>query len=170
MSINSHFIIFSKPFIDAAKNVFETMVYTKIEPQKPSLKEDHLSRGDVSAIISVSGIKESEPPIENKIYEAILVVSFPYETYFKAAEAMLGEKYDSYVPDIHDMGGEIANIIMGNAKRDLKLLGYSSNYEIPKMLVGMSQLITYPKDTSIVIIPIKSDHGTFFLELCYFEK
>jgi CheY-specific phosphatase CheX len=38
MSIDNHFLEFSKPFIAATKNIFETMVSCKIEAQKPSIK------------------------------------------------------------------------------------------------------------------------------------
>ena len=132
MSGDSHFIEFSKPFIDAAKNVFETMVFTNLESQKPSIKSDDLSRGDISAVLGLSG--ETDKSGTHNHYKAMLVISFPYETYFKVASAMLGETYSSYVPDIHDLGGEIINMIMGNAKRDLKTMGYTSNMAIPSMV------------------------------------
>jgi len=54
----SHFIEFSKPFIDAAKNVFETMIFTKLETQKPQIKSDAVSRGDISAVLGLSGDME----------------------------------------------------------------------------------------------------------------
>ncbi len=168
MNSESHFIEFSKPFISAAKNVFETMVFTKIETQKPTIKNDDVSRGDISAILGLSGEIEKNGSLSQ--YKAMLVVSFPYETYFKAASAMLGETYTSYVPDIHDLGGEIVNMIMGNAKRDLKTMGYTSNMAIPSMIEGKNHTIKYPSDTHIVLIPFNSDHGILFMELCYTEE
>ena len=122
MTIEANFIEFSKPFIDAAKNVFETMVFTKLEPQMPLIKQDNTSKGEVSAVLGLSGDLEKKGV---KItYKAMLVLSFPYETYYKVASAMLMETYTAYGPDISDVGGEIVNMIMGNAKRDLKVLGY----------------------------------------------
>lgn len=167
MAGESHFIEFSKPFVDAAKNVFETMVFTKLETQKPSIKSDPVSRGDVSAVLGLSG--EMERNGARCQYKAMLVISFPYETYFKVASAMLGETYTSYVPDIHDVGGEIVNMIMGNAKRDLKTMGYSSNMAIPSMIEGKSHSIKYPTGTNVVLIPFNSAHGPIFMELCYSE-
>lgn len=162
-----HFIEFSKPFIDAAKNVFETMVFTKLETQKPIIKSDQVSKGDISAVLGLSG--EMEKNGNRCQYKAMLVISFPYETYFKAASAMLGETYTSYVPDIHDLGGEIVNMIMGNAKRDLKAMGYSSNMAIPSMIEGKNHTIKYPSGTNVVLIPFNSVHGPIFMELCYSE-
>jgi chemotaxis protein CheX len=167
MSAESNFIEFSKPFIDAAKNVFETMVFTKLEPQKPMIKKDNAAKGEVSAILGLSGELDKKGIKSN--YKAMLVLSFPYDTYYKVAGAMLMETYTVYGPDIADVGGEIVNMIMGNAKRDLKVLGYSSNMAIPTMIEGKDHSIKYPNSTTVVLIPIKSAHGDMFMELCYQE-
>ncbi len=167
MSTESNFIEFSKPFIDAAKNVFETMVFTKIETQKPSIKRDGVSKGDISAVLGLSG--EVEKNGTRSQYKAMLVVSFPYDSYFKVASAMLGETYTTYAPDIHDLGGEIVNMVMGNAKRDLKTMGYTSNMAIPSMIEGKGHSIKYPSGTHIILIPFNSDHGVIYMELCYSE-
>lgn len=168
MSVETNFIEFSKPFLDAAKNVFETMVFTKLEPQKPIIKTDTTSKGEVSAVLGLSGELDNKGIKTN--YKAMLVLSFPYETYFKVAGAMLMETYTSYGPEISDVGGEIVNMIMGNAKRDLKVLGYSSNMAIPTMIEGVNHSIKYPSATTVVLIPIKSSHGDLYMELCYQEN
>ena len=167
MSDESHFLEFSKPFVDAVKNVFETMVLTKLETQKPIIKTDHISLGDISAIIGLSGNIEKKGLTGN--YKAMLVISFPYDTYFKVASAMLGETYTELVPDIRDLGGEIVNMVMGNAKRDLKVLGYGSNMAIPSMIEGKGHSINYPAGTKMFLIPFNSVHGKVFMELCYIE-
>ncbi|MBC7538348.1 MAG: chemotaxis protein CheX [Bacteriovorax sp.] len=168
MSGESHFIEFSRPFIEATKNVFKTMAFTSLETQKPIIKSDSISRGDVSAVLGLSG--EMEKNGTRCQYKAMLVISFPYETYFQIASAMLGETYTSYVPDIHDLGGEIVNMVMGNAKRDLKTMGYTSNMAIPSMIEGKNHSIKYPSGTNVVLIPFNSNHGPIFMELCYIES
>ena len=165
---DNNFIDFSRPFVEAAKNVFETMVYTKLDPQKPSIKKDNISKGDISAVLGMSG--EIEKAGGKCNYKAMLVISFPYQTYFKVAGAMLSDTYTAYVPDIHDVGGEIVNMIMGNAKRDLKGLGYSSNMAIPSMIEGKDHTIKYPAGTTVILIPVMSAHGEFFMEICYSES
>ncbi|MBC7540846.1 MAG: hypothetical protein H7281_18640, partial [Bacteriovorax sp.] len=81
MSAESHFIEFSRPFIEATKNVFKTMAFTSLETQKPIIKSDSISRGDVSAVLGLSG--EMEKNGTRCQYKAMLVISFPYETYFQ---------------------------------------------------------------------------------------
>lgn len=165
MSEMKRFLDFSKPFIDATKNIFETMVFTKIEPQKPSLKDSGVSKGDVSAVLGLSGTYTQGDV--NTSYRAMLVISFPYETYCKVASAMLMEEHATYNDEISDVGGEICNMIMGNAKRDLGTLGYSTNMAIPSIIEGKNHSIRYPNDTTIVLIPIHCDHGPFYMEICY---
>jgi chemotaxis protein CheX len=164
MSSEPSLVIFSKPFIDAAKNIFSTMVFCELEPQKPFIKTDSMTKGDITAILGLSG--EFDKDGQKIPYKAMLVIAFPYQTYFKVASAMLSETYTTYHPDIYDLGGEIVNMVMGNAKRDLKSLGYSSNMAIPSIIKG-SHSIKYPAGTTIVVIPFKSPHGELFMELCY---
>ncbi|MBY0412841.1 MAG: chemotaxis protein CheX [Bdellovibrionales bacterium] len=161
----SDFIEFSRPFVDACKNIFTTMVMCNLDAQKPTIKTDNTSRGDITAVIGLSG--ELEKSGKKTPYKAMLVLSFPYETYFKVASAMLSETYTTYHPDIHDLGSEIVNMIMGNAKRDLKTLGYTSNMAIPSLIEGKGHSLTYPAGTTTVLIPFASAHGPLYMEICY---
>ena len=167
MTVTSHFIEFSKPFVEAAKNVFQTMVFTKLEAGKPSIKAGNTSKGDVSAILGATG--EVERDGQKIPYKGMLVISWPYDTYIKIASAMLMETYTEYNEEIADVGGEICNMIMGNAKRDLAGMGYTSNMAIPSMIQGEKHTLTYPQGTTVILIPITSAHGPFYLELCYKE-
>lgn len=162
---SEQFINFSKPFIEATKNIFETMVFTKIDPGKPTFKKDHVSRGDITASIGLSGTVNIEG--EESGYRGQLNVSFPMETYLKVASAMLMEEHTEFSQEIVDVGGEISNMIMGNAKRDLVKVGYNTSMCIPSIIHGQNHSISYPPNTSIILIPIESQHGPFFLEICY---
>lgn len=164
MSID-RFLEFSKPFIEAAKNVFETMVFSKLEPDKPTIKKDATSRGDVSAVIGINGHLNKNG--ENLRFKGMLVLSWPYDTYFKVATSMLMEEFTTYSEEIADVGGEICNMIMGNAKRVLSENGYSIEMAIPSMIEGKDHTIKYPPSTTVVMIPMHSAHGIMFMELCF---
>ena len=163
----TNFVDFARPFIEASKNVFETMVFTKLDPGKPQVKANSVSKGDVSAVLGLSG--EVEKNGQKIPYKAMLVLSWPYDTYLKIASAMLMDTFNEYNDEIADVGGEICNMIMGNAKRDLGTIGYTSNMAIPSMIEGPGHNIKYPSKTVVVLIPMNSAHGTFFMELCYKE-
>lgn len=168
MSNQQSFIDFSRPFIDAGKNVFETMVFTKLEAGKPEIKKDYRSRGDISAVLGLTGNLQKNGT--SKEYKAMLVLSWPYTTYYKIASAMLMETFTEYSNEIADVGAEIANMIMGNAKRELATMGYSTNMAIPSIIEGAGHSIKYPPNTTIVMIPLNSAHGPFFIEICYTEE
>ena len=145
MNNDSHFLEFTKPFVDAVKNVFETMVYTKIETQKPIIKTDSVLRGDISAIIGLSGDIDKEGCGGH--YKAMLVISFPYDTYFKVASAMLGEPYTSYVPDIKDLGGEIVNMVSTSTVYNSTAVALNSaalNSAYPTAMIGFKVQCTNP--------------------------
>jgi chemotaxis protein CheX len=164
------FIQFSKPFIDAAKKVFETMVFTKLEIQKPFVKKDQTSHGDVTAVIGLTGQVKREGDDHSHDYAAQLVVSFPYKTYINIASAMLMDNFTEYSAEIADVAGEICNMVMGNAKRVLAEDGYTCSMAIPSIVEGKDHRIKYPNNAIIIVMPIMCHHGEFFIEVCYREK
>ena len=161
------FVEFSKPFVDATKSVFETMISSSIQAGKPEIKNNSVSRGDVSAIMGMSG--DYTKGDEKNEFKGMLVFSFPKETYLKVASAMLMTEYKELNEEISDVGAEIANIVMGNAKRFLSEGGYVIKMSIPSTVTGTNHTIKYPEKTSVVIIPMTSAHGLFYMELCYQE-
>lgn len=165
--MNDRFLKFSKPFITAAKGIFETMVYTKIEPSTPTIKKDNISKGDYSAILGISGDVEKDG--KQTEYKGTVVISFPEETFLKVASAMLMEEYTEYSDEISDVGGEIVNMIIGNAKKELVVMGFSTNMAIPSMISGKGHTISYPEGTTMILIPINSAHGEFFIEVGYVD-
>src|SRR3989344_4677469 len=103
----TRFINFSKPFIGALKNIFEMMIFTKIEAQKPFLKKSNETTGDISAVIGIVG----ESTFENQVkeFKGMLVLSWPEDCYIKIANAMLMEDHKEFNQEISDAGAEIAN-------------------------------------------------------------
>ncbi|MCO4792284.1 MAG: chemotaxis protein CheX [Bacteriovoracaceae bacterium] len=162
MSDSEAFLKFSKPFLDATKSVFETMISTTISSGKPEFRSGNASLHDITSIIPVSGTINDK---DN--YSAQFVISFPEPTYIKIASAMIMEEYTVYSEEIEDVGNEISNIIMGNAKRDLTTQGYTTSMTVPNMIRGEGHVITYPKNTKIVSFPINCDHGEFIIEICF---
>ncbi len=161
----TNFVNFSRPFVESAKSVFETMVFTKLEPEKPTIKKDALSRGDVSAVIGINGTVTQDGELMR--FKGMLVLSWPYETYFKIATSMLMEEFSEYNEEIADVGGEICNMIMGGAKRQLSEMGFATEMAIPSMIEGKGHTIKYPPGTTVVMIPMNSAHGKMFMELCF---
>ncbi len=165
--MTTNFVEFSRPFIESAKKVFETMVYTKITTGQPEIKSGKSAKGDISAVIGITGVFNKEGTEGD--FKGQFVISFPEATYIKVAGAMLMEEYKEFNDEIADVGAEICNMIMGNAKAGLKNMGYTFDMSVPTTIHGKDHSITYPKAVTIVVIPIKSDHGDFYFEVCYQE-
>ncbi|MBT3586234.1 MAG: chemotaxis protein CheX [Halobacteriovoraceae bacterium] len=161
------FIDFSKPFIDASKNIFKQMVQTELETGKPFLKEKIQSQGDISAVIGINGVyKNGDSSSE---FRGQFVISFPTSTYLKVASAMLMEEYTEFNEEIADVGAEICNMIIGNAKGELVRKGYEIEMAIPSVVSGIGHTIQYLSDVNIIVTPIQSGHGEFYMEICYNE-
>ena len=68
-----------------------TMVNTKLTTSKPTLKNDHKSFGDVSAVIGLTGQVERDGTTRE--FQGQMVISFPMATYLKVAGSMLMEEF-----------------------------------------------------------------------------
>lgn len=162
MNENEAYLKFSKPFLDATHSVFESIISTSIRIGKPEIKRGSLTSFDINSITAVTGFFN-----ETEKYSAQLVFSWPQETYVKIASAMLMEEYREFTEEIEDIGNEISNIIIGNAKRSLVEFGYTTSMAIPSMIKGEGHLLSYPKNTTVIFFPVHCSHGDFIMEICF---
>ena len=168
MNSKTNFVEFSKPFVKATVNVFETMFSAKLQNEKPTIKIDKFLLGDITSILGVNGeVKKETPAI---FYKGMVVLSFPFQTYYKMASKLFGKTYDSYSPDIHDLCAEIVNMVVGNSKGELSELGYGFGMSLPSIISGKGHSISYPVGTSVVLITFQSEFGDFYMEVSYVES
>lgn len=168
MTVNSNFVQFSKPFVDALKETFSLMAQTEITAHSPEIKSGTVARGDISALIGMNGKLERDGEVKD--FKGLLVISWPEDVYIKFASRMLFEEYTEYCDEISDSGAEIVNIVMGNAKGELNPQGYKIEMASPSTVRGKSHEIKYPPNTIVVATTISSDIGDFTLEICYLES
>jgi len=163
-----NFIKFSKPFMNALNDIFETMVSDTLVAGQPEVKETNRSCCDITSTMRMSGVIESNDG-ESKSFQGLVCLCFPRETYIAISNKMLGESYTDIVDDIKDVGNEINNMMVGNAKASLNSQGYKIDMLIPSIIFGKGREIGYPAGTTTVIIPMNSECGKFFVEICYQE-
>jgi len=161
----SRFLGFSKPFIDAIKAVFETMVYSSLQPGKPAFKKEESMFGDISVVMGLNGTVKT--PEGTAPFKGMMIISFKEDVYVKVSNAMLSSNYKNYNDEIKDVGAEISNITTGNAKKILREMGYVIEMSIPSTVTGLNHRVQYPEKTQVILIPFDSLHGTFVMELCY---
>ena len=143
------------PFIEAALNVLGTMASTKANAGKPFLKEKNAARGDVTGIVGMTG--ETEGTIS---------ISFTEKCILSIVSNMFGEEMKEMNDEIGDAVGEIANMVSGQARKQLSEQGRSLKAAIPTVIMGKNHSLTHITNKPIIAIPFTSDNGNFTIEVC----
>ena len=154
-TVNVEFI---NPFIDATRNVFQTMCNIVVERKKVFLKEDYKMLGDVSGVMGLTGAATGT-----------VVVSFPERLACEVVAKMLGEQTipKKLTPDICDGVGEVINMIAGQAKAMLAQTKYAFTISIPSVVSGAGHEVNHKKGTpNLVVLFATADGEEFALQVC----
>ena len=145
------------PFINAALKVLVTMANVKPRPGKPYASKGGSGEGDVSGVLGLTG--------NGSKMKGSLTISFTEEAILYIASNMLGEKRTIIDDAVCDAVGEIANVISGQARRELSEKGLDIKASIPTVIAVKGHTIRHAKTPSI-IIPFDLDKGKFILDVC----
>ncbi len=146
---------FINPFLNATKNVLETMCQTQAKPNEPKLKSNSLTYGEVTGIIGM---------VSDEI-SGCMILSFSENCILHVVANMLMEPPKLQVDeDIIDAVGELTNMICGGAKAQLAKLDYKFNLATPTMVVGKNVEISYYSDAPTIVIPFSTEYGDFVIE------
>lgn len=139
------------PFVNSIRNVFTTMVGVQTVVERPHIKGNPAPSYDVSSIIGFSG-------------ELIgsVVVSFQRSAAEKLVEAFAGQKISVDSADFADAIGELANMVAGNAKKDL---GGVASISTPNVILGAGHVVARLSDVPCLVIPCKTPVGDFCVEV-----
>ena len=148
---------FINPFIKALLNVLTTMAQTTVTAGKPKLKNDSISKGDVSGIIGMIG-----PKIKGSFS-----ISFDESLALTIMQRMLGERPDTLNEEVADMVGEITNMVTGGAKMELGEQGYEFDMATPAIVTGPSHSIVHQVSGPKLVITFTSPEGNVHLEICF---
>jgi chemotaxis protein CheX len=152
---------FINPFLNATKNVLETMCQTAVKANKPSLKQDKYSYGAITGIIGMASATIS----------GCMVLSFSESCILRIVANMLYEEPKAAIDDdIIDAVGELTNMICGGAKAQLAKLNHKFDLATPTMITGKGIEIAYHTEAPTIVIPFSTDHGDFVVEANLSEK
>jgi len=146
---------FINPFLEGTKNVLETMAMVQPEVGKPYLKKGNIAKGDVSAIIGMTGSARGS-----------LALSFTEKCILKIVSNMLGENYININDEVRDAVGEITNMISGVARKNLESQGFNILAAIPTVISGKDHCILHVLGGPSIIIPFETPNGPFFVDVC----
>lgn len=155
---------FLKPFTESCKNVFKTMVRTDINLSAPTPKDNSSILGEYCSSIGLNGkIVNSSG---EKFFKGQFVFSCPKNVIVNIANELLMDKHEDFSEEIKDVGSEIVNMILGNAKKTLNPLGYKLEMSIPTVILGNTK-IAPPNSCKAITIPIESKLGNMQIDLCF---
>ena len=145
------------PFLNATIKVLKVQCFLETKTGKPFMKKptDPLLLGDVSGII----------PISSESFNGTLAISLSEPIFCGIAKNMLGEECPAITEQNVDLVGELANMILGQAKVELGQLGYAIRMAIPSCVWGKDHKIKHFGGGICVVLPFETEIGTFYSEI-----
>jgi chemotaxis protein CheX len=148
---------FVNPIVGAVVDVLGTMAQIQLTRGTPSLidKNSPRTRGDVTGMISVNS--------EN--FSGSLAIVFKETLALAMYKNMTAEEKAAIDDDVKDSVMEITNIVFGNARRDLNLLGHSIKPARPSIVVGKNHEVTHSSQGLCLHLPFSAPQGELIVEL-----
>jgi chemotaxis protein CheX len=140
------------PFMNAVRDVLQTMAHVQTRVDKPFLKTDASTSYQVCGIIGFSGQLTGS-----------VMVSFSDAAAEKLVEAFAGAKLARNDPDFADAIGELTNMIAGSAKQHL---GGLASISIPTVVIGNGYVVANMHTIPCLVIPCSTTFGSFAVEVC----
>lgn len=145
-------VAYINPFLEAIRNVFETMADTTPEIGKPVLKNGESERHDVSGVIGLSG----------KVSGSV-VLTFDLPAAFKVVTKFAGAEMQEVNAEFTDAIGELVNMVAGAAKA--KFPSEGTTISLPSVITGKSHKVSGSSDQPTIVIPCDVPDGKMALEV-----
>jgi len=153
--MSSSGIEIAKPFVTATTNVLSTMAGIQPIPGQPYVKKNNVAKGDVSAVVGITGHKNGS-----------ISVTFTKQCTIAVVKAMLGDDIQDIIQDTKDAVGEVTNMISGQARAALSEMGMTFQGATPSVIMGDGHTISHVTKSPVIAIPFKTNHGEFTVEFC----
>jgi chemotaxis protein CheX len=145
------------PFISATHDVFLKTLDCGLTRGRLEAKANHTPAHDISGIITLSGQAAGT-----------VVVSLSRELAIQATAVMIGERPEGIDAQVIASVGELANMVAGCAKSRLKHLSLSIS--LPEVICGKHHTVSFPSDTTPIVIPFDGDWGEVSVEIGLAER
>jgi len=145
------------PFLSSVANVLTTMAMLEVSPGKPSIKNDNISRGDISGIIGMT----------TDTINGSMAITFPEKVVFEIVNRMLGEQVTDINETVTDLVGELTNMVVGGAKGQLEDSGYDIGMATPVVVTGKDHEVIHKGQGQNILMPFNSEPGAFYVEVCF---
>lgn len=149
-------VVIARPFIKATQEILETMAGMSSKAGTPFVKKNNVAKGDVSAIVGVTGDKTGT-----------IAVSFTRSCALALVKGMLGDDIQDILQDTQDAVGEVTNMVSGQARASLAEMGLMLQGSTPTVIVGEGHIIRHISANPVVAIPFTTESGEFTVEFCF---
>ncbi len=146
----------AKPFVKATQDILNTMAGMKAAPGLPYVKKNQQAKGDVSAIVGVTGDRTGT-----------IAVSFTKACAVALVKGMLGDDIQDIIQDTQDAVGEVTNMVSGQARAALAEMGVTLQGSTPTVILGDGHLIRHISANPVVAIPFATEQGELTVEFCF---
>jgi chemotaxis protein CheX len=130
------------PFIIATTTVFKTMLNIDLKINKPILKNDRTTSGDVTGIMGLVGDSKGT-----------ICMSFTKKGALFVYKTLMGDDNDDLNPEVVDAIGEITNITSGQARKEFEKSKINLKAAIPTVVVGKDIELHFISSLPIVSLP-----------------
>jgi chemotaxis protein CheX len=94
-----------------------------------------------------------------------VALSLTLPTIREISRSMLGDEIANVGNDAVDLAGELANMLVGGAKRILSERGHDFDMQTPQLLLGEGHEIVHYYSGQTVLLPINIGTNEFYIEL-----
>lgn len=145
------------PALKAIVNVMEKMAQLHPERHQARVKQNDMAIGDVSSIIEMKGASGS----------GSVSVTFPDIVLRSLGKRMLPPGMPVSDEMLHDLTGEMANMIAGGMKGELEDAGLKFNISLPKIFAGSPHKLEHNSSSPVIMLPFNCEIGPFFVEITF---
>lgn len=149
---------FAKAFTDGALKTFKDLCNIDIVPETIHSESDCPEMLVISGLIGITGSR----------FKGLMNIAFSEIGFLESMERMIGEKHESINKEIQDGASEFANIIFGQAKKDLNEKNHFIKMALPSVIRGED--LNSPENPNIITRQLlRLPNGIAFLEVSGME-
>ncbi len=144
------------PFVGAVRNLFDTMLTSKVAISSPAIRDNDIRPAALSAIIGFTGDANGT-----------VALCFAKPAATKIASAFAGIEL-SEDHELADALGELANIVAGQAKAEMH--GLDISITVPRVISGDNIRTLGTNKLPVLVLPCDSPLGRFSVEIMVVMK
>ena len=146
------------PFIDATIMVLETMAFVKPVVGETCIWSKEKTVAEVIGLIVFSNEKEK--------IKGFMTIGFTKSSIIQIVSSMLDEEFETLNDEVREAVGELANMISGQARQKISLMGSKIEAGMPTIISGEDLEVKGAEGKDITIVNFEVEKGPFELGIC----